>query len=204
MNEFSQSPKRALGPKVKTIVTAAVSLIIGLVLVIWPETSGRVIAYFLAGLIALCGLIHIGFEYFRRAAFLPFPGLAVGLTVLSIGVFLIIKLEILLNILPVVLGIFLIYLGFVMLETAYNFYRLHVARWWIPGAFALLTLILGFLSLFNVFARILMVFLGISLIVEGVLQIVSMILFRKDIPVSPAPDSVSEAAPENPSQPPQQ
>lgn len=172
-------PKKKNRTMLQTIILAAVSLIIGLVLVIWPNTSSKVIAYVLAGLITLAGLVHIILEYFRGSSFLPFSGLASGLTVLSIGIFLLIRVDVLEGVLAIVLGIFLIYLGFVMLETALKFLKAKAPKWWLPGAFALVTLVLGFLSLFNVFPSITL-FLGISLIVESVLLIVSLILFGKN------------------------
>lgn len=168
-----------------SFLTAIVMLIVGLVILIWPEVANRALAYTLSSLVALLGLVRTFFYFKRHESASPFSfgGLTLGLTLMAIGVFLLFEPEVLIGILPVLLGALLIFSGFGSLQTAVSLMGLKIQKWYVPLIFSVLALACGFVSLFNPFgtAKILMIFLGIAIAGEGVLMLVSMYLFRKHV-----------------------
>ena len=165
-----------------SLISAALMLLIGVAMLIWPGESSHVIAYIVAVLIALAGVILI-IVYFARKERVPLfslGSLSVGLTLLLVGILLLAIPDVFIGILPVLLGCFLIFSGFNSLQTTIELVRLRVTNWYIPLIFAAVAIICGVLSLLNPFvaANALMIFLGISLVVESILMVVSLILFR--------------------------
>lgn len=166
------------------LIAAIVMIIIGLTLLIWPGESNLVIVYVVASLVALAGLVLVILYFVRKESIVPFVfgGLSVGLTLLFIGILLLLIPNILITILPIALGFFLIFSGFNTLQTAVALARMKVVRWFLPLIFAVISIICGVLALFNPFsmANVLMIFLGVSLLAEGLMLLVSLFLFRKD------------------------
>ena len=164
------------------LVAALAVLVIGIIILIWPAASSRVLVYVIAGAIGITGLIRIVLYLAHREDFSPFSfgGLAFGLSLLSLGIFLLAKPDVLIFILPTALGCVLIFSGFGSLQRALDLLRLKIRRWYIPLIFALVSLICGFIALIDPFdaAQVLMLFLGFSLCGEAVLLLVSLFLFR--------------------------
>lgn len=168
-----------------SLLAAVIMIIIGVTILIWPEKTGTILVYVLGGLIAAAGIVRavLYFSRSERSSPFSFGGLTVGLTLLAIGVVLLLRPEILENILAIVLGCLLIFSGFGNLQTAIELARLKVAKWWLPMIFAFIAIICGFIAVAGVIsvAKTLMIFLGIALCVEGILVIVSLCLFRKKV-----------------------
>lgn len=168
-----------------SLITAIIMLAVGIVVLIWPAAANRILAFVLAALVLIAGMVRTFFYFYRHESTSPFSfgGLTLGLTLLAVGLFLLLQPEVLIAVLPVILGCMLVFTGFGSLQTGFSLMRLKINKWFIPLIFALAALICGFLALFNSFgtANVLMVFLGISIVVEGVLQLVSLYLFRKNV-----------------------
>ncbi|MEG1523771.1 MAG: DUF308 domain-containing protein [Clostridia bacterium] len=164
------------------LIAAIVMIFIGIALFIWPGESSYVIVYIVAGLVSIAGLI-LTILYFARKAHPAFGSLSVGLTLLAIGILLLILPEILIKILPFMLGFSLIFSGFNSLQTAIELIRLKVQKWFIPLIFSVVSIICGVLALLNPFnaAAVLMIFLGASLVADGIMLLVSIFLFRKSL-----------------------
>ena len=75
-------------------------------------------------------------------------------------------------------GIYMLADGASKLQTAIQSRRLGYKRWWLIVALAILTGILGFVLMFDP-GELLMTFLGISLLSDGILNIVTIITAEK-------------------------
>ncbi len=168
-----------------TLIAAAVQLLVGLTILIWPGESRNALAYVIACAIMLAGLARMALYFSRRERVSPFSfgGLSLGLSLTAVGLFFLLTPEVLISLLPVVLGCLLIFSGFGSLQTAVELMRLKACKWYIPLFFALAALVCGFVALLNPFAtaKLLMVFLGISLCGEAALLLASLILFRQHL-----------------------
>lgn len=167
----------------RMLLAAAVSLIVGLTIVIRPEASEQLLAYVLATVVTVFGLLRTLLFFREKKRVSPFSvnGLAPALTILSVGIFLLCDPAPLVAILRIVLGCLLIYLGFVSLHTTIDLVKARAKLWYVPLLFALALLVCGFLAFVNPFksTRGLMIFLGIALLAECVMQIAALILLGK-------------------------
>ena len=164
-----------------SLLLAAVQLAVGLIILIWPESADRILAFVLAALVLLAGIARTLLHFKRRERVSPFAfgGLSLGLTLLTIGIFFLFEPGVFLSILPALLSCILVFTGFASLQNALTLRSLGAQRWYIALAFALTGLVCGFLALFNPFAtaRGLMLFLGIALLGEGIMDLVALYLF---------------------------
>lgn len=164
------------------LLFALVLLIIGVVILIQPDTSSVVLVYVVSALIALAGVVRVILYFARNEGGAPFSfgGLTIGLSLLAIGVFMLFDPAVLMTILHIALGCVLVFSGFASLQSAMHLIRFKLPRWYVPLAFALLSLACCFVALANPFGvgKILMIFLGVALCVQAVFLLVLLFLFR--------------------------
>ena len=181
----------------RMLFAAAVSLLLGILILIRPDTSALLLGYVLAVIVTVYGTVHTIRFFLAKQPTSPFSaaGLPVGLTVLSLGIYLLVKPETLLAILPIALGCLLIYLGFVSLQTALDLIRKRANLWYVPLIFALVMLVSGLIIYIDPFKaeRGRMIFLGIALLLECAMQIASLILMNRK---KKLPPTVTVTAPQ--------
>lgn len=177
----------------RMLFAAAVSLLLGILILVKPDTSALLLSYVFAALIVLYGIVHTVQYFAAKQPPSPFSaaGLPVGLTIISLGIYILLlaKPEILHEILPIVFACLLIYLGFVSLQTAIDLIRKKAVLWYVPLIFAVVMLISGYLIYIDPFKaeRGRMIFTGIALLLESAMQIASLVLMhkKKKIPTEP-------------------
>lgn len=152
-------------------------IVIGALLLCFPETASTLIAYLCAAVLVAFGALHI-IAYCARAV----PGdfyrfdLVLGLVGLVLGVFICFRPELLISFFPVVLGIVILVDSFIKLQNAIDLLRMGDRSWWIILLLAILSGVLSVLMLANPFttAELLLMFVGISLIVNGIIDLISI------------------------------
>ena len=75
------------------------------------------------------------------------------------------------------IAIIIIIDGILKLQYAIEFYHMEAQRWWIEAIVAALMVVMGVVALFNPFgsSTVLMMFVGIVLMVEGLSDLISII-----------------------------
>ena len=163
---------------------AAASIVLGLLLLLYPDTSGTILAVIIALALAAMGAMHILNYLFRR-----FPDdigrmdLVSGLLMAGIGVFLFFRPGVLIGVLPVVMGFLLLFGGAVKLQNAIDLARLKAPLWWVILILAALSVIAGIVVLLNPFAtaELLLMFLGASLLIDGIFDIYTLITLHRRV-----------------------
>lgn len=172
MKFFSNSFKRDY------ILIAASFILLGVLFLVFPDTSSKIICYTAGGMVCLVGLVKI-IEYFKTPVSLAEYSLSlvIGLTAVGVGAYVIIKPEALLGVLPTVLGVAVILDGMIKLQNTLDMLRLKDRRWWLTLIVAAVTLGLGVVLILNPFkaAEMLTQFIGIALIVTGICDLVALI-----------------------------
>ena len=99
-----------------------------------------------------------------------------GAALLLCGVYILVRPSLLYGLLTTAFAIFLVVDGVLKLQYAIDLYRMKAKGWWFVLAVALVMGVLGVVALFNPFATMvtLMTFLGITLIADGVMDLVSI------------------------------
>ena len=163
--------------KTRLVITALVVIATGVLFVLKPGTSGTWICYIVGAALCVSGVVRF-ITYFLgdfRKSFGSFD-LVWGAALLLCGVYILVRPSLLYGLLTTAFAIFLVVDGVLKLQYAIDLYRMKAKGWWFVLAVALVMGVLGVVALFNPFATMvtLMTFLGITLIADGVMDLVSI------------------------------
>lgn len=155
---------------------------IGIVLAVWPEITQEIV---------MCGIgavgVVIGISFVVRYALLDFidaidsNALVLGLMWIAGGILIIVLRELLVVILPILLGFYLLFCGLTKIHYTLNLKRMGVKRWYLELVNACFSIILGTVTICRPFtaAYFLMRFIGIGLIIEALVDCASKLIYTK-------------------------
>lgn len=149
-------------------------IVLGLLLLFFPETSGKIMCYILASFAAFFGITHLISYMNQKYPYETYRfDLVFGIIGIATGAIIFIKPELLLNFLPAVLGIIVFIDSIVKVQHAIDLKRMHFSSWWIVLVLALCMSGVGILMImypFSTFMTVVM-FSGICLIVNALVNI---------------------------------
>lgn len=152
--------------------------LLGLVLILWPETSAITVCWLLGALCLALGVCQIA-RYCRLGALGVLFRFDLGGGILGVlaGLLLLLHPAGALMVLPVIGGFYILVEGVFTLQAAVELQRFGLPRWGLTLGLGVLDLLLGFLLILDPFegAAALMIYLGISLLVIGVSGIYTVI-----------------------------
>lgn len=184
--------------KISFLLAAILYLVLGLVLLLWPGTTAAVICYAFGGILVVYGLAAILSFFVSRAAGFALD-LFLGIAALALGLFLLVRPQVIISILPVVLGLFILVDGLLNLKRALELRRLEYRRWGVSLALSLISLALGLVILFHPYlaAEALVMVIGGVFIYEGLSDIWTIFMvgrltkeLRKRMPIEVDPIDV--------------
>lgn len=153
------------------VAMSVIMLILGLVLVIWPEMSLSALCFIVGIVLLIFGVVKL-VSYFSKDLYrLAFQfDLALGIFTLIFGIILIVHPENIVMLLPVIMGVLILLDGVFKIQTAMDARRFGMERWWAIMLLAVVTAIFGLLLVIRPFegAVTVMILLGITLMVDGV------------------------------------
>ena len=162
-----------------SIGTALITIITGIVLLLVPELSGKVLGI-IVGIIFLIEGINSIYKYFHReGAKLYNLNLVFGVTYAVLGAVIILVPSSVVEFITVCLGIYMIVNGASKVNYALWLKRGNEDSWLITLATGILVAIVGVLVIFNPFASLTLTKLaGAFLIITGILDFMDTILFK--------------------------
>lgn len=155
------------------LITAILFIVSGIILITWPQTTLDIICYGLGALILIYGAFQIYTYVKGRAEKLGYHmNLISGLIACGIGLFMLLKSEIVISILPFIVGFTLLLDSLLKFKHAYDLKKVHYEgfKWiFVLGSF---TLLLACLLMYNPFdaATSMVMFMGICLVVDGLAE----------------------------------
>lgn len=157
-------------------------MLLGVFLIINPEPSDKIICGVIAGVLGVVGVVRV-INYFKmdRYEAMLRKELAIGLFLLLIAFYVIMQAATVIStLIPVALGVILVYEAMGLLQYAVDLMRSKIKYWVIDLIAGIIILALGIIALFDPFdAQLsLMRFIGISFVVAGVASLVSLFLLR--------------------------
>lgn len=167
--------------KTTMIILAILYIVIGAVLIIWPERARNVICYALGALLVLFGVYRI-IAYFIVDLPLQMQfGVAIGLASILAGLLLLFKADAVVAVFGVVVGVTLIVDSVLRMQTALDIRRIGGGHWAPVFICAITMLALGVLLLFNPFKAVITATIigGVALVIEGALTIWSILEVSK-------------------------
>lgn len=178
--------------KIGYIIMSVLFCVIGLVLILVPETAftwlGRLLGIFV---IVFGGIKLVG--YFSRDLFrLAFQyDLAFGILLVVLGILTLSHPNDTMSFLAVILGIPVLADGLFKIQIALDSRRFGIRRWWLILILAVLTCAVGIVLVFRPAVGILVmtVFMGVSLLLDGILNL-CVALFTVKIVANQKPDVI--------------
>lgn len=164
-------------------LTIAVMLL-GLCLMIWPGISAGVLCGLFGGVLLLVGAIRI-VSYFQRgvSALWHRYELPLGLLDALLGVYFLSRPENILLLVPVIVGIVIVVDSVFKIQASLELRAAGVRRWWGVLVLSILSILFALLLIRNPFegTMTLMIYLGLSLMVDGVQSLIFIHHVAKNI-----------------------
>lgn len=154
--------------KWEKLVTAIVAIVLGIVFVADPNGSGDAVCK-VAGVAMIVLAAAMLIRYITSARLFP-ENLIFSAVLLLLGIFFIAKSGVVMTVLGLFFGIFLVIDGASKIRDGIDAAKAKIQGWWIWFILALLTIVLGVLVMFG---ESVMTLLGVSMIVDGVSDIVT-------------------------------
>ena len=125
---------------------------LGIFLLLGPGMALNIVCYALGGVVLACAAVQL-VRYFtaERGLFQSQLTLIFGLVCLGLGVFLLIRSDIVVRILPVVFGLFVLFDSLGRVQNALELRRCGYSNWKVFLALALLSVVLGVVMILNPF-----------------------------------------------------
>ena len=149
-------------------------IILGLMLLIMPETSLLWICYAFGIVVLMTGAVCL-FQYARlRGTGFTAPFMLVGgVITVGLGIFTLLKPEVVASFLPIVFGLFILVDGCSRIGSAMDLAKRKGQKWWVLLLLSIVSVALGILLVLHPFGAAVSVVMvcGILLIVEGAMNL---------------------------------
>ena len=153
-----------------SVIVALITMVLGAVLVVWPDRSVRLMCTLLGAALLICGLVYIlGWLVRRREGGISAFTLIPGVVLSGLGIWLMTSSDSVIALVQYVFGAVVIFHGVLDVQSSVSLMRQGAARWWLDLDLSALTLALGALILINPFGTFaaLVTLIGLVLIYDG-------------------------------------
>ncbi len=157
-------------------VASILTAIVGLVLLIMPTLTDKIIVNGIGLVLLVYGAFRI-IRYMRSEATEAMieHDLSIGLICAVSGLFMLVYSEVVISILPFLYGLFLIYGGARCIQTAFDVRRFHGSNWTMHLIIGIVFGIVGIIVIRNPFSTAVLLtrFIGLSLVVQGIYMFIA-------------------------------
>ena len=162
MKQFFQDVKNSF------LLSAAVSIILGIVLIVYPVKTSLLICYIAGALLLFGGVVAL-------IRYIASRGEPFFFRYVLFGCFVIFESALVIAFIPVVIGIILLANGLLSIQKAFNLKKTGLEKWWLEFLLALLTSVLGIIICTNPFDAVATtnIFIGIYLVYSGISDLVT-------------------------------
>lgn len=178
------SNNRIKTAKLGYIIISIMLCVLGIVLIAVPDFSALLLCWIGGLLLILFGCVKI-IGYFSKDLYrLAFQyDLAFGILMIVLGIALIVRTDTMGNIICIFLGICILDDALLKIQISIDSKTFGIRQWWLILAVAIITGTIGFLLVIRPWegAQIAMMLLGIALLTEGVLNLVTILTAVKII-----------------------
>ena len=169
-----------------SLVTSVLVILVGIVLIFFANTlklSLETAAYIFAILLILNGISSIIDDYKQFKIFFFFDGFTSGLLSMILGIVILSNPNIVNVLLPIVVGVWFIINATFKLRMSLALRDTKNKQWLPTYLLALLTIIIGLCLIFNpeIGGLSVLTFIGILTVLYGLFDIISVVLFKKNI-----------------------
>lgn len=156
--------------RVSFVLTALLCVVSGVVLMIWPDTSARVVCMLVGIVLLVMGIMQL-VRFFGAPAgtLIRQINLLMAIILAAVGVWILFRPDFLIGLIPIIMGILLILHGLYDLQQAVFLIRAKYSYRWLALALSLVTVALGAVLIWNPFEamNVMIMFMGGFLIYDG-------------------------------------
>ena len=169
------------------IAVSCCMLALGILMVLWPDISALTICIIL-GIFCIAAGVYAMVRYFKLGVAGLFfrSDLSFGICSILLGVLLLLHPYGTMIFLPIAAGFFMIIGSVLDIQVSIEMRRLHFGNWGVMLILGIINIIFAFLLLMNPFqgASVLVIFVGISLVVDSIQNFYSIYCISKAIKAS--------------------
>lgn len=164
------------------ILSSVLTLILGLIIVIFPKISIDTLGIIVAIFMIMYGVAFVYLDIKAAQYYIPFDGFISGIVSVLIGILLLCKPAIVSVILTIVIGIWMIVSSINCIKIALKLTKTNLP-WVLILILGIIDLLAGIIVLVNPFEATvsLTLFAGIMLMVHSVINIIDMFIIKKDV-----------------------
>lgn len=176
-----------------SIAVSCCMIVLGLVMLIWPEISALAVCYILGAVCVLAGAYRLARDFkLGFAGFFFRFDMTLGLCGILAGILLLAHPGGAVALLPFAVGLYMLFGGVFDIQVALEMRRFGSRKWIVSMILAVLTTIVAFFLFLNPFegASALMMYVGISLIIGAVQNLYSVYSISRVIKASKKDDVI--------------
>lgn len=153
--------------KIDVTLAAVLSVVLGVLLVIWPATVITVLARVIAIILMVSGIVSLIPRLMDEVK--SYTSIIVSLLITLIGLWMFLSPQAVASIIPIAIGVLLVVHGVQDLSLALEGKKTKAHNWWSIPLMAILNTVLGVLCICNAFGlvKLGMILIGIMLIYDG-------------------------------------
>lgn len=159
------------------IVTSVLYIILGVILVIYPDTMLKIACTLIGAVTLIYGAVRV-FGCMRDKENKSRFEMVVGILLAALGIFLLVCPQLVASVIPVALGLYIFVDSFTGISKAWEMKAQGYDRWWVGLLISLVVLVLGAILVLNPLLvwELPMLLIGIGFIVDGVGGLLNTIL----------------------------
>jgi len=171
--------------KLSSVLGSLIYIALGLVLMFYPDIVGKTVCNILGGIAIVLGIVYIAaylMTSVESRVVQNTNGLAAGIILLILGVFIFIKSEMVIALIPFILGFMISLKGIVGIQNTVNLGKFGSGMYKGNLYAAIIITIFGIIMMLNPFstAKILFIMIGVGLVCSGLVDILAnFIMGRK-------------------------
>lgn len=170
--------------KWNVIISSVIYVALGVILLLWPEKMARNICYVIGVIAVAVGIVNL-IDYIRKDYSVDAYryNLVYGLVFILFGVFVFVKVDTVVSIIPFLLGFAVTISGLLKLQNAVDLVRMKYKGWGAVMIVSILNIAFGVVLIMNPFdsAMILFICIGIGMIYSGVSDLIATIMLSRSI-----------------------
>jgi len=164
--------------------TAVMMLLLGIVMIIFPEAIMNFICYLFAAAFIIAGLVKLGFFFkmdIKEAVFTN--DFSMGIVMIVLGLIFATKANLIESIIPMIMGLVIVVNGIIKLQHAFNLKRIGSSSATFVLIISLLCIGIGVVLLFvpSTMSKIITIFIGIGFVVSGLTDLAAYFVVSKKL-----------------------
>lgn len=160
--------------KTNIVISAILCVVLGIVLVVWPDLSMQIVCIAIGAVLLIGGGVRLAVYFTNKdGSMYAQMSLIMGIVLAVVGVWILMKPDKVLAIIPIIVGIVIVLHGINDLQQAVSLFKDKYDKWWVALVLGLLTIGFGVLLICRPFEALdtVVMLIGLFLIYDGLSDI---------------------------------